>query len=125
WLPSEGYTVGIEEEMMLLDPSSWALAHHADHVLEQLSSALSPHAAAETHDEAIELATVPHPTALDAAREAARLRASLAKDLERIGLRVATAGTHPFAVWTDTKVSSGARYQLVYESMRELACREP
>ena len=90
-----------------------------------LSPSLSPHAAAETHDAAIELATAPHATAVEAAGEAARLRAALELDLERLSLRAATAGTHPFAVWTDTKVSSGSRYQLVYESVRELARREP
>src|ERR671925_580343 len=40
-------------------------------------------------------------------------------------LRVATAGTHPFAVWHNIVVSSGSRYQFVYGSMRELARREP
>jgi carboxylate-amine ligase len=39
--------------------------------------------------------------------------------------RAASAGTHPFAVWQDTVVSSGERYQAVYGSMRELARREP
>lgn len=41
------------------------------------------------------------------------------------GSAAAAAGTHPFAVWTDTRVSTGARYQLVHESMRVLARREP
>jgi carboxylate-amine ligase len=111
--------------MMLLDPADWSLAQHSDRVLERLSPSLSAHASAETHEAAIELATAPHAMAIDAAREAADLRTRLASDLERIGLRAATAGTHPFAIWTDTKVSSGARYQLVYKSMRELARREP
>jgi carboxylate-amine ligase len=110
---------------MLLDPTSWSLAQHSDRVLARLSSRVSPHAAAETHEAAIELATTPHASAIDAAGEAADLRAGLGRDVERLGLRVAAAGTHPFAVWTETKVSSGARYQLVYETMRELARREP
>jgi carboxylate-amine ligase len=125
WTASEPYTVGVEEEMMLLDPACWSLAQHSDRVLERLSPSLSSHASAETHEAAIELATAPHAMAMDAAREAADLRTRLATDLEPIGLRAAAAGTHPFAIWTDTKVSSGARYQLVYKSMRELARREP
>ena len=35
------------------------------------------------------------------------------------------AGTHPFAQWSDVEVSPGARYQSIYDSMRELARREP
>ena len=125
WTPSEPYTVGIEEEMLVLDPGDWSLAQRTDEVLTRLSPELSPHAAAETHEAAIELATLPHGSAEGAAREAASLRAALAGDLAAAGLRVASAGTHPFALWSDTQVSSGARYQLVYESMRELARREP
>lgn len=125
WLGSEPYTVGIEEELMLLDPEDWSLAQRSDQVLERLSPVVSLHAAAETHEAAIELATDPHACAIHAAGQAAELRAGLARDLEGVGLRAATAGTHPFAVWNDTRVSGGARYQLVYESMRELARREP
>ena len=125
WAPSQAYTVGIEEELLLLDPRDWSLAQRTDDVLTRLSPNLSPHAAAETHEAAIELATLPHGTAVAAAREAAGLRAALAANLADSGLRAASSGTHPFAIWTDTQVSSGARYQLVYESMRELARREP
>jgi glutamate---cysteine ligase / carboxylate-amine ligase len=67
----------------------------------------------------------PHATARGAAEELARLRAGLAADLEPLGLRAAVAGTHPFAQWSDVEVSPGARYQSIYDSMRELARREP
>ena len=46
-------------------------------------------------------------------------------NLEALGLRAAVAGTHPFAQWSDIEVSPGARYQSIYDSMRELARREP
>jgi carboxylate-amine ligase len=53
------------------------------------------------------------------------LRARLAEELAPLGLRVAAAGTHPFTLWQETRVSDGARYQLLYGSLRELARREP
>ena len=37
----------------------------------------------------------------------------------------ASSGTHPFTVWHETVMSSGDRYESVYDSMRELARREP
>jgi carboxylate-amine ligase len=125
WTASRPYTLGIEEEMMVLDPSDWSLAQRGDHVLARLSPELTSHATAETHEAALELATGPHETVAGAAMEVAALRSALAADLAANGLSAASAGTHPFANWTETKVSSGARYQLVYESMRELARREP
>jgi carboxylate-amine ligase len=125
WNSSAPYSVGVEEEVMLLDPRDWSLAQRIDDVLPRLSSALASRATAETHGAAIELASQPHDRVEAAAREITALRAALARELAASGLRVASAGTHPFALWTATEISSGARYQLVYEAMRELARREP
>jgi carboxylate-amine ligase len=125
WSSSAPYSVGIEEEVMLLDPQDWALAHRIDDILPRLTSQLAGQTTAETHGAAIELATHPHDRVDGAVREMTALRAALARELAAAGLRAASSGTHPFAVWSETEISSGARYQLVYEAMRELARREP
>jgi carboxylate-amine ligase len=125
WNPSAPYSVGIEEEVMLLDPHDWSLAQRIDDVLPRLSPELASRATAETHGAALELASHPHADVEGAAREIGRLRVALARELAAADLRVASAGMHPFALWNDTEISSGARYQLVYEAMRELARREP
>jgi carboxylate-amine ligase len=125
WNPSAPYSVGIEEEVMLLDPRDWSLAQRIDDVLPALSEELASRATAETHGAALELASHPHDDVQSAVGEIAALRGALAGELAEVGLRVASAGTHPFAMWTATEISSGERYQLVYEAMRELARREP
>jgi carboxylate-amine ligase len=125
WNPSRPYTVGIEEEVMFLDPRDWALAQRGEELLAALSPDLAPHAHAETHQATVELASLPHARAGEAAAESAALRAALAGELARHRVRVASAGTHPSARWEETQVSRAARYQIVYESMRELARREP
>ena len=125
WNTSEPYTVGIEEEVMLIDPRDHALAPRIDDVLPRLSPWLAAHVTAETHGSAIELASSPHQDARGAAHESALLRKALASELADLELRAASAGTHPLALWTETSISSGARYQLIYGSMRELARREP
>ncbi|MBA2764501.1 MAG: YbdK family carboxylate-amine ligase, partial [Thermoleophilaceae bacterium] len=53
------------------------------------------------------------------------LRERLDRELSPMGLRAASAGTHPLTVWQETVVSGGVRQQAVYGSMRELARREP
>jgi len=128
WNPAAAgtpWTVGIEEEVMLLDPRDWSLASRIEDVLPALSRAVADHAAAEMHGSALELFTRPHASAAGAAAELAELRAGLAADLAPLELRAAVAGTHPFAQWSEVEVSSGARYQSIYDSMRELARREP
>jgi glutamate---cysteine ligase / carboxylate-amine ligase len=128
WNPAAAeapWTVGVEEEVMLLDPDDWSLASRIDDVLPALSRRVADAACAETHGCTLELASRPHPTAAAAAAELADLRAALVADLAPLGLRAAVAGTHPLALWSDVEVSGGARYRSIHDSMRELARREP
>ncbi|GAC1322519.1 MAG: carboxylate-amine ligase [Thermoleophilaceae bacterium] len=123
--PTEPWTIGVEEEAMLLEPERWTLAHEIEAVLASLSTELSEHVTPETHGSALELRTGVHRTVEGAVTEMRDLRCALAGQLEQLGLRAASAGTHPSAIWSDTVVSSGSRQQFVYGSMRELARREP
>jgi carboxylate-amine ligase len=119
------YTVGIEEEVMLLDRHSWALAHRIDSVLPRLPHGRTDSFTAETHGSALEIQTGVHSEIGSAIEELAALRNELDEVLRPLSMRAASAGTHPFAVWQEIVVSAGERYQFVYGSMRELARREP
>ena len=111
---------------MLLDPDDdWSLARGIDDILPKLSPELAAHAAPETQDSVLELATTPHDGVEAAAAQLRALRARLAHELSPLGLRAAGCGTHPVAVWNDVRISGGERHQEVYGSMRELARREP
>jgi carboxylate-amine ligase len=119
------WTVGIEEEVMLLEPNAWNLTSRSEEVLDQLPEEMTERTAAETHGSALELATEPHADVPSAVAELRSLRTGLAEVMEPLGIRAAVAGTHPFTLWEDVEVSPGARYQFLYTSMRELARREP
>jgi glutamate---cysteine ligase / carboxylate-amine ligase len=119
------WTIGVEEEVMLLDPRTWSLDSRSDEVLGALPDEMQGRTAAETHGSALEIATHPHHDVAGAASELCALRSGLATVVEPLGIRGAVAGTHPFARWEDVEVSPGARYQFLYSSMRELARREP
>ncbi len=110
---------------MLLEPEDWSLAHEIDRVLPALEPELGSHVTAETHKSALELRSRVHKTVPAAGAEIGDLRLALDGRLRTLGLRAAASGTHPFAVWQEVRVSTGPRYQRVYNSMRELARREP
>ena len=80
---------------------------------------------AETHGAAIELSTRPHATVGEAITELGHLRARLAGDARRLGLATAAAGMHPGEQAEDAEVPTAGRYQLVHETMRGIARREP
>jgi len=119
------WTLGVEEEVMLLDPRAWGLAQAVEVVLPALPDDVAPRATSETHSAALELATAVHERVDDAVAELARLRARLGETLAGLGLAGAVAGTHPFAVWQEMLVTPRARHQAVSGSMRALARREP
>jgi carboxylate-amine ligase len=121
----DGYTVGAEEEFMLVLPPAWGLAQTVETVLPSLPPKLAGHVSGETHGSALEIGSAPHATVAEVEADLRSLRRQLGEALDPMGLRAASAGTHPVAVWHDTVVSSGERYQELYGSMRELARREP
>src|SRR3954468_10981631 len=90
----EPWTVGLEEEVMLLEPDG-SPAWRSEDVLQALPPELSEHTRGETHGLALELATTPHATVAEATAELRRMRAGLARAVRSLGLRAAVAGTHP------------------------------
>jgi carboxylate-amine ligase len=120
------YTVGIEEELMPLDPGrSWSLDQEFAAVREQLSGALADRLESETHAAAVEIATAPHRSAAAAGAELVVLRRRLADELAGEGRAAAGAGLHPATTWEETELSDEHRYEYVHETMRDLARREP
>ena len=119
------WTVGIEEEVMLLDPADWSLADRIDDLLPELEDELAGSVAAETHACTLELATGVHSSVGGARDELLALRSTLEARLRALDLRAAVAGTHPFAPTERTQVSGGARYQVLEHGLRDLARREP
>src|SRR3712207_1329174 len=110
WSECSSYTVGAEEEMMLVHPPGWALAQTNESVLPALPSPLTQRVQGETHGSALEIGSEPHDRVKDVEADLHGLRRDLTEVLEPMGLRAACAGTHPFAVWHDTVISGGERY---------------
>jgi carboxylate-amine ligase len=125
WRTSEAYTLGVEEEVMLLAPPGGGLAQRGDDVLLELAEPLAGRVSGETHQAALELTCAPHETVAAVEEELADLRSRLHDSLAALGLGVAAAGVHPFTPASETEVSPAGRYQLILRTMRELARREP
>jgi carboxylate-amine ligase len=117
--------VGVEEEAMLVDASTYRPAYRADEALDAFSESLRPRTAPETHACVLELRTGVHARVAGALRELRQTREALCAELAPLGLRAAVAGTHALAAATESSNSDAARYRQVRETMRSLAHREP
>ncbi|HZO49398.1 MAG TPA: YbdK family carboxylate-amine ligase [Gaiellaceae bacterium] len=102
-------TVGLEEELHLVDPRRLELARSAPHALERAAG--DPRFAAELKESQLELVTRPHGEVGSLARELAGLRLRALELLADEALIVAS-GTHPFSArWDD--VARGDRYAAI------------
>src|SRR3954462_15000126 len=128
WNPAAAecpWTVGVEEEIMLLRQPRWAPANLIGAVLASLDAGLRECTPAETHACVVELRTEPHETVGAMAGELLVLRAALRDALDALGLRAAAAGTHPLATRAQVRVAPAARYRRIDDTMRARARREP
>ena len=113
-------TVGLEEELMLLDAGTLDLAPRASEVVD--AHAGDSRFKREMPAAQLEIVTAPHDTVPAAVRELARARADLAAGVGD-GLRVAGAGAHPFAVGLGP-LSPGPRYAAIGAEYASVARRQ-
>jgi carboxylate-amine ligase len=124
--PDRPWTVGVEEEVLLLDPRDWSAANRVGPALAALPPQLAARASHETHACVIELKTAVHATVADAVAELTDARRGVAAAVgEALGLRLAATGTHPWATAADVATTTSRRYREITATMRVLARREP
>src|SRR6266700_2126836 len=115
------FTLGIEEEFQLIDPATRELRSHIQQIIEGGKTILQEQLKAELHQSIVELATSICNDARAAREEAIRLRSGLAALAETQGLKIASAGTHPFSHWMDQLITRHDRYATIVKDMQQIA----
>ena len=118
------FTIGIEEELMILDPEGWDLSQSIETILEGLPAELEGQVKPELFQSVLEIATKPCPDFHTAAAELTRLRTSAEAIADGHGLRIAAAGTHPFALWENQKIVDRERYHLLVDQLGYVVLQE-
>ncbi len=115
------FTVGVEEEFQIVDPTTWELRSHVSELLASSAPAFGDQVKREMHQSIVEVGTKICSSIGELAEEIIKNRRDLADAAERVGLRVAAAGTHPFSNWMDQVISPGERYENIVEELQQLA----
>ena len=122
---SDAYTLGAEEEYMLLDPETFDLVQHIDTVLAAVSGhELEPRINAELMQSVLEVATPVCHTAADVDAQLRKLRAYVCEVAREQSLRVGSAGTHPFSLFERQRITAKDRYHALVDQMQYIARRE-
>jgi glutamate---cysteine ligase / carboxylate-amine ligase len=118
------FTIGIEEELMLLDADSLDLANEIEAVLAAVPDELEGQVKPELMQSVLEVATTPCQDVRSAGEELRVLRHAVAEIAERRGLLVAASGTHPFARWEDQRIVERPRYRELVDELGYIALQE-
>jgi len=122
---SDPYTLGVEEEYMILDGESYDLVQHIDTVLAAVKGhELESQVNAELMQSVLEIATPVCRTAADVHEELSKLRAYVCGVARSKGLRVGSAGTHPFSLFERQRITARDRYRALVDQLQYVARRE-
>jgi carboxylate-amine ligase len=116
-----GFTIGIEEELMILDADSLNLAQGIEAILGAVPAEYEGQVKPELMQSFLEVATKPHPDVPSAGEELRRLRRMVSEVAERQGFLVGAAATHPFALWEDQLIVGRDRYMKLSEELPYIA----
>src|ERR1700736_1427435 len=115
------FTIGIEEELMILDAESLSLVNAIESLLEEAPSGeIKP----ELMESVLEVSTDPCPDIGEAGGQLTALRRQVAATASAKGMAIGSAGTHPFAMWEDQRIVARPRYRDLISALRFVARQE-
>jgi glutamate---cysteine ligase / carboxylate-amine ligase len=122
---SDAYTLGVEEEYMLLDGETFDLVQHIDTVLaavagHELETVINP----ELMQSVLEIATPVCRTPAEVADQLRRIRGYVCGIAHGQGMRVGSAGTHPFSLFERQRITARDRYRALVDQLQYVARRE-
>jgi glutamate---cysteine ligase / carboxylate-amine ligase len=119
------YTLGVEEEYMLLDGETLDLVQHVEAVLAATEGhELEPRVAPELMQSVLEIATPVCRTPSDVERELRRLRTYVTTLASEQEMRVGSSGTHPFSLFERQRITARDRYRHLVDQLQYVARRE-
>jgi glutamate---cysteine ligase / carboxylate-amine ligase len=117
----EKFTLGVEEEYMVIDPQTRELKSHDQKIVEIASQILKDHVKAEMHQAVVEVGTGICQTAEEARTDISRLRKYVSDVACGLGLEIGAAGTHPFSHWSTQLITPNPRYDEIVNEMQDAA----
>jgi glutamate---cysteine ligase / carboxylate-amine ligase len=121
--PTTARSVGLEEELLLVDESTHRLAHEAEDVLAAVGETWQERGLMDHEAYAAEI-ELRSPPCADVVQATHRLRDGRHR-LREVGATLMGCGVHPTAELGDVRVTRSPRYARVRELVRDLIARTP
>ena len=121
---SEGYTLGVEEELHIVDATTGELVPKIEEIMSRLPEELKEAVSYELFQSVLEIKTPPCGSAAEAEGILRELRSRVGSWAAACGTALASAGTHPFSRYINQKITDQERYKKVIRTLRWVAQRE-
>jgi carboxylate-amine ligase len=112
-------SIGIEEEFQIVDAQG-QLRSHIDTLLTSAQPILGEQIKPEMMQSVVEVGTRICANVDEARAEIVHLRRTLADLLQPAGLRIVSAGTHPFSHWQEQEITEKERYKMLEEELQDV-----
>ena len=120
---NERPTIGVELELQLVDQDTFALANRIEDILAALPEHLREVVKPELMQSYIEINTGVCETVSQAGKDLQSKLEAVEKEIDKLGIRLLWAATHPFSSWRDQIVTVDDRYYRLVELMQDVARR--
>lgn len=117
----EQFTLGIEEEFQIVDPTTRELKSHVSEILEEGKLLLGEKIKPEMIQSMIEVGTGVCANIQEAREDITKLRCIIAGLARKKGMEIVAASTHPFSKWSEQEIYDGDRYKLLVDELQMVA----
>jgi carboxylate-amine ligase len=118
------YTLGVEEELHIVDATTAELVPKIEEIMARLPGELADLVSYELFQSVLEIKTPVCSTVAEAERHLRELRSRVGSWAAACGSALSSAGTHPFSLYREQKITEHERYERVVETLRWVARRE-
>jgi len=115
------FTLGVEEEYMVLDPETRELKSHEQKIVHEGQKVIKDKVKAEMHQAVVEVGTDICADADEAWQDVAALRKTISDIAGGLGFAMGAAGTHPFSHWESQLITDHIRYNELVNELQEAA----
>lgn len=117
----KSFTLGVEEEYMVLDPVTHELKSHEQKIVQEGQKVIKDKVKAEMHQAVVEVGTDICADVDEAYTDVATLRKTISGIAGDLGFAMGAAGTHPFSHWESQLITDHARYNEIVNELQEAA----
>lgn len=117
----KGFTLGVEEEYMVLDPETRELKSHEQKIVHEGQKVIKDKVKAEMHQAVVEVGTDICQDIDEAHRDVSALRKTIGEIAHSLGLGMGASGTHPFSHWERQLITDHVRYNEIVNELQEAA----